>query len=453
MEPIYFLKNNYYPTLKATRQKGFSMPKVIEADDIAKLFSPGDTVFLQSGSGEPTALTETLRQHPEASDGVSYVSVLIPGVNKNDPAAFHENAELTTFFIYGDVSDSFAAGRIRFMPLHYSNIPEYLRSQPLMDTALIQVSPPDAEGSCSLGISVDFVPDVLHRTRTIIAEVNERMPNPPGSVKIPFETLDFVVHSDRPLLGIDVGDIPEQLEEIARCVADLINDGDCLQVGIGKLPSAIMSGLSNKRNLGFHSGMITDEVIPLVESGVINGAKKTVDTGKLVCGIALGSDSLYSWCGRRDDLLFRPVTETHDPCKVSRIDNFVSINSVLEVDLLGQVNAETLGGKQVSGTGGLVDFVRSARMSRGGRSILALTATAGKKRIPRIVPKLDSNSVVSGLRTDIDYVVTEFGAVQLKHKSIDERSSALISIAAPEHREELRAAWENIRNAAGGKCC
>lgn len=426
------------------------MPKVISPNAMTNLLSSGMTVFLQGASGEPTVLTDALRRHPEASDGVHYLSVLIPGVNHSDPAGFHSRANLTTFFIYSDVAKSLAEGRVQFMPLHYSGIDEFLRSRQNLDIALIQVGPPDAEGNCSLGISVDFVPTILDQARIIVAEVNARLPDLPGSPKVPFASFDYVVYSDCPILNIDVGDIPEQLNEVAQRVADLINDGDCLQIGIGKLPSAILNSLYSKHNLGLHSGMITDEVMGLVEGGAMNGTLKTIDTGKMVCGVALGSAELYDWCGGRSDLLFRPVSATHDTRIVSQIDNFVSINSVLEVDLFGQTNSEMLDGRQISGTGGFVDFIRSARMSRGGRSILALTATAGRGRKSRIVPKLDANSMVSGLRADIDYVVTEFGATSLKYKSMDERAVALIDIAAPEHREELKDAWKVLKRAATG---
>ena len=417
------------------------MTKTIAAEAVGDLLRPGMTVFVQGAVGEPTPILQALAARPEASDQVHYVAAYIPGINAIDPAGFHANARLTTFFIYDKVAKSFAAGKVRFMPLHYSGIAAYLTAQPPVDLALIQVSPPDANGRCSLGLSVDFVPLVAMRAKQVVAEVNTRVPHLPGSPTWPQERLDFIVESDRPLVTRDDGPASETMDRIADNVAALVRDGDCIQIGIGKLPSAILARLQDKNDLGLQGGMIADGVIDLVDGGVMTGNRKTIDMSVMVCGVAIGSERLYHWVRDRDDILFRPANYTHDPRIVSDLDNFVSINSVLEVDLGGQANAEMLNGKQVSGTGGLVDFIRSARMARDGRSILALGATAGKGRVSRIVSKLGDRAVVSGLRADVDYVVTEFGAARLKDKALDERAEALIQIAAPQFRDELTAAW------------
>lgn len=421
------------------------MPKEIAVEDVPSLLKPGMTVFLQGASGEPTPFYEALKAAPEASDGVHYVGCLIPGINRHDPAGWHPNARATGFFVGPDQAASFAARRFRYLPLHYSGIYAYLASLPPMDMALVQVAPPDRDGMCSLGVSLDFQPAVLDKAKVIVAEVNAQMPSPPSSPKIPWARIDYAARTDRPLVQFESGRIPEAIDALGRQVAALVEDGDVIQIGIGKAPAAILKHLHDKRELGLQGGMITDEVVALVESGALTNARKSIDCGMLVCGAALGTDKVYRWEGTLTQTLFRPASYTHDVRVVSQVDNFVSINSVLEVDLTGQANAEMLAGRQVSGTGGLVDFVRAARMAKNGRSILALTATAAGGKASRIVPQLDAGSVVSALRADVDYVVTEYGAARLKDKSVDERAEALIAVAAPEFRDSLADEWERLR--------
>jgi 4-hydroxybutyrate CoA-transferase len=424
------------------------MPKEIAAEDVPGLLKLGMTVFLQGSTGEPTPLFEAFRAQPRASDGVHYVGCLIPGINRHDPASWHPNATATGFFVGAEQAETFAARRFRYLPLHYSGIYAYLAALPPTDLAVIQVAPPDRAGNCSVGLSLDFQPAMLDKAKAVVAEVNSQMPVPPSSPTVPWERLTHVVRTDRPLMHFESGGLNEAIRVLGERVAALIEDGDTIQIGIGKAPAAILNQLHGKRDLGLQGGMITDEVLALVESGAITNARKSIDRGKLVCGSAIGTEKLYRWPGALTDVLYRPVSYTHEVRVVSQLDNFVSINSVLEVDLTGQANAEMLGGRQVSGTGGLVDFVRSARMAKNGRSILALTATAAGGKASRIVPRLDAGSVVSALRADVDYVVTEFGAARLKDKSVDERAEALIAVAAPEFRDGLAEEWERLRRRA-----
>ena len=424
------------------------MPKEIAAADLPRLLKPGMTVFLQGSSGEPTPLLEAVRAEAGASDGVHYVGCLIPGINRQDPASWHPNARATGFFVGADQRASFAQRRFSFLPLHYSGIYAYLASLPPVDLALLQVSPPDAAGNCSLGVSLDFQPAVLDKARAVVAEVNAQMPAPPSAPTIPWDRLSHVVRTDRPLMHFESGGLSDTIRTLGERVATLVEDGDVIQIGIGKAPAAILNQLHGKRDLGLQGGMITDEVLALVESGALTNARKSIDRGKLVCGSAIGTEKVYRWPGLLTEVLYKPVSYTHEVRVVSQLDNFVSINSVLEVDLTGQANAEMLAGRQVSGTGGLVDFVRSARMAKNGRSILALTATAAGGKASRIVPQLEGGSVASALRADVDYVVTEFGAARLKDKSVDERAEALIGVAAPEFRAGLAEDWERLRRSA-----
>jgi 4-hydroxybutyrate CoA-transferase len=362
-------------------------------------------------------------------------------VNLIDPASFHADAQLTSFFIFGDIARSFDAGNVRFLPLHYSGIFAHLAALPV-DLALIQVTLPDAQGQCSLGPSVHFVPAVLERAKVVVAEVNAAMPRPPNSYLVPYERLGFVVETAHPLARLAAGPISSQAQKIGGHVAGLIDDGDCIQVGIGKVPASILAALHGHKDLGLHGGTVIDEVIDLHAAGALTGARKSLDVGLMVCCTALGS-RVYDWTATRDDLRFAPVSYTHDVRVIAQIERFVAINSVLAVDLFGQADAEMLGGRQVSGTGGLMDFVRGARLARGGRSILALPSTAGGAT--RIVARLGDTHVVSVPRADADIVVTEHGIARLRDKSLDERAEALIAIADPAARDALADAWNMLR--------
>jgi 4-hydroxybutyrate CoA-transferase len=426
------------------------MPHKIDPERVPDLLRPGMTVFVQGASGEPSTLLQALATKPEASDGVHYVGCFIPGVNAIDPASFHPNATFTSFFVFGAIGRSHAAGKVRFLPLHYTGIWDYLAGLEV-DLALIQVTPPDRSGSCSLGVSVHFVPAALARAKVIVAEVNASMPRPARSYEVPYRRLDYVVETERPLVALATGDLPPEVHRIGAHVASLIDDGDTIQIGIGKVPDAVLAALRDRRDLGLHGGLVSDEVADLHEAGVLTGARKSLDPKTMVCTAALGSSRLYEWAGRCPDLSFAPVSYTHDIRTLARIDDFVAINSVLSVDLSGQANAEMLDGRQVSGTGGLLDFVRGARLSKGGRSILALPSTAAGGKASRIVPRLGESDVISCPRADADIVVTEHGISRLRDRSVDERAEALIAIADPAFRSELADGWEALRQGRAGR--
>jgi 4-hydroxybutyrate CoA-transferase len=403
------------------------------------------TVFLQSATGEPSSLIQSLDAAPDAARGIHFVSALLPGVNRTDPAAWHPEARLTTLFLQDPVRRSHDAGRVRFLPLSYAGFDRYLSSQ-RFDLALIQVTPPDEAGRCSLGASVHFAPTAIRRSRKVVAEINHAAPRPKDSVTLPLSRLDFRCQAGHPLPGLEVGGITPVIERIAANAATLIRDGDVLQIGIGKIPAKILQALGDRRDLGLHGGLVTDEVRWLHEAGVITGRSKRIDRGKLVCTAVIGSQALYDWADQAADLRLRPVAYTHDLRRLARLDRLVAINGALAVDLLGQANAEMIDGRQVSGVGGLADFSRAARLSKDGRSILVLPATAAGGRHSRIVPRLGRRDVVSVARADADLVVTEHGVASLAGKSADERAEALIAIADPAFRAELEDAWKGSRH-------
>lgn len=425
------------------------MTQFIGLDDASHLITAGMRVFLQSGTGEASELLEALASGRNAScmnvDGyekaVDYVAVPIPGVNSFSPLRFHPGARFHCYFPHAGLSA--AADEALFTyALHYRDIYRHLATGQGFDAAVIQVAPPDGDGHCSLGVSVDFVPAILENCHCVIAEINAAMPRPAGSPSIPLEAIDYAVAVDHPLPTHSGAQGSETDRAIARHVAGLIEDGSCIQVGIGKLPGSILRALGEHRRLGFHSGLIGPEARELIAAGVITGEDKTVDHRCHVAGLALGDADFYRWTGREPQLLFKPVDYTHDLQTLAAIERFVSINSALEVDLLGQANAERVGGRTVSSTGGLVDFARGARASRGGKSILALPATALKGQQSRIVAHLGHPALVTLCRADIDHVVTEFGHAPLFGQSGGKRARALVDIASPAHRDALWLQWE-----------
>ncbi len=419
------------------------MTKFITAKEAARLLLPGATVFIQAANGEPTDLTAAIAEDDQSGHSVHFTAIMLPGVNHTDPASLGVDAKAISFFITPETSRSFKDGKTSFIPLSYSGITRYFSDYDGFDFALIQVSPPDADGNCSLGSSVDFVPLILSKSKTLIAEINEAMPHLPGSPTILLNSINYAVKTDHPLAGFAEPAVNEDQNAIGRLVADLVSDGATIETGIGKLPTMVLKALGSKNDLGVHSGMVSDAMADLISSGVINGTRKNIDTGKVVTGVALGSTRLHKFIRGRDDILFRPASYTHNPDILKQNDTFVAINSVIEIDLFGQINGETIGGKQVGGQGGLADFMKGAKLAKYGRSIVVLPASAAKGTVSKIVPKLD---VVTCPRSDVDYVVTEHGVADIRYKNPDDRTASLIDIAAPEFRDELKAAWKTWRS-------
>jgi 4-hydroxybutyrate CoA-transferase len=419
----------------------------IEAGEVSGLLKAGMTVFVAGATSEPREILESLASGGEVCAGVRFVSVTIPGINHADFSAFHRQARCTAFFVTAGNRQSVAKGRTEFLPMQYSSIYRYLERDLRIDMAIMQLPPAGQDGMHSLGISADFTPAVLAKAELMVGEVNQHQPVVRDAPQLPVTRLDYAVACERPVPTLGRAEIGAAAEKIARHVAGLVNDGDCIQTGIGAIPDATLSALSDKNDLGIHSGMIGDGVMALAESGNITGHRKTVDQGRIVSGTTLGSSELIEWAGEAPQLSVRPVGYTHDSGVIREIDNFVSINSALEVDLFGQVNADMLGGRQVSGTGGSVDMMRGAALSRGGKSIVALSSTAGKGKVSRIVAALAPNAATTALRTDIDYVVTEHGARRIRHLPVMERAAALIEIAHPDYRDRLRDEWNEMMRA------
>ncbi len=417
------------------------MPQPIRPEQLADLLRPGQTVFLSGGMAEPRTLAAAL-ERPEACRGLHIIETRVPGFR----TATYEGCDctITTFFLPPELHAAARAGRVRVLPLHYRDTYDYLAAAAL-DLVLLEVAPPDAAGRCSLGLTCDFLPAVLPRAKVVVAEINHSLPSPPGAPRLPYEGFASTVESELPPRSPVAAAAGEETLAIARRVAELVRDGDCVQTGIGALPDAVLRALGDKNDLGFHSGLLGDGVLELARRGVLTGARKTIDRHRITTGFAYGCPALYQWLAAADTVDFRAVDYTHDVRILAAIDNLVSINSAVEVDLFGQVNAEMVAGRQISGVGGAVDFMRGAARSRSGRSIVALPATARQGTASRIVPALAAGTPASATRADVDWVVTEFGAAHLKPQSADERAEALCAIAAPAFRDDLRAAFRAAR--------
>lgn len=417
------------------------MTEWINPEQVGDLLKPGMTVFIAGATAEPREILSALAQQGDGCEGVRFISVCVPGMNGGTFSDLHERAQATAFFATRENRQAVASGRIDFLPMQYRSIFDYLENDLNIDVAILQLPPLGDNDTFGLGISADFAPAVLQKAGIVIGEVNDRQPSPPDTQRFPVSRLDYGVSCDRPVPTIPSSDLDDTARIIGGHVADLVEDGSCLQIGIGSIPEAALAALSAKNDLGLHSGLIADGIMALVKNGNLTGRKKTIDTGRHITGVALGGDDLLEWAGSAGDIAFRPVSYTHDLGVLRQIDNFVSINSAVEIDLLGQINAETLGGKQISGPGGAADMMRGAAWSRGGKSIVALNAMAGGGKHSRIVLNLAPGNATTALRTDVDYVVTEFGARRIKHLSVRERAEALIEIAAPQFRDQLRDDW------------
>ena len=396
---------------------------------LAGLFTEGDRVWVAGSANEPTALIEAL-EHASLPPGLTFIQFPLAGYNATDFTALTADARLATFFMTPALKSA-DPKRLDFLPMQMRGVYDYLSSN--VDVALVQGAR-DANGVLRLGPNVDFAEAALGAARRIAVEVNSSFVASAGAPALDEAGIDVLVESERPLYEMPPPPVDAAARSIGALTAGLIRDGDCLQTGIGGIPAAILAELEEHSDLGLHGGLIDDGGMRLVKRGNVTGARKAIDQGQHITGMALGSRALLEWLSQTPEVRFAGANYTHEISVIGQLDNFVSINSAVEVDLFGQINAEYAGGRQLSGTGGSVDFMRAAAASRGGRSIVAMNATARGGSVSRIVPRVE---LVTALRTDVDMVVTEFGVARLKGASARARAEALIAIAAPEFRAEL----------------
>ncbi len=411
---------------------------VATAKDAVSHIRPGQRVFVGTGCAQPQELVRALVDRSGELIDTEITHLLTIGDAPYADKTLARYFRINSFFISENVRDIIQEGQGDYTPIFLSEIPNLFKSGRMpLDVALIMVSPPDEDGMCSLGISVDIVKGAAENASLVIAQVNPQMPRTLGDSFLHVNDLDYVVPADSPLIEVIPAAPDDVTRQIGEYVAALVENGSTLELGIGRIPQAVLEFLGEKKNLGIHTEMFTDRIIDLIEKGVINGSRKTLDKGKIVSSFCMGTKKVYDYLDNNPAFSFRPTEYVNDPMVIGQQHRQVAINVALEVDLTGQVCADSLGNRFYSGIGGQVDFNRGAARSPGGKAIIALPATAQNGKVSRIVCALNSGAGVVTTRGDVHYVVTEFGVAYLHGKTVQERAMALISVAHPDFREEL----------------
>ena len=407
--------------------------------DLTRFLAPGDRIVLSQACGEPTALVEALIAQGEDIGGLSaFIATSFSGLFTPDTArAFR----LSSMGAIGALRGMTEAHALEVIPVHVGQVGPLIGQGVLpCDVAMIQVAPADAQGDHSCGLIADYVRAAVDKARVVIAEVNDQVPRTCGEA-IPGSAIDVAVHVSCPPVEVAPAAITETDAAIARHCAAYIGDGSVIQTGIGAVPDAILRLLHDRKDLGVHSGMLGDGLVDLIEAGVVTNARKEIDAGVTINGALIGTRRLYQFANGNPAIRMMPTSYTHDPAVLARLSRLVTINSALEVDLTGQVNAEQSGATYLGGTGGQVEFVRAGARSPGGAALIALASTAKGGTLSRIVPRL--SGPVTTARSEVDVIVTEYGAAELKGHSLAERARRLTAIAHPDFRETLdRTAFE-----------
>ena len=399
---------------------------------------PGKRVFIGTGCGQPTELVQALTDRAAELPDTEIVHLLTFGEAPYATKRLASTFRVNSFFIAENVRDIIQEGLGDYTPIFLSDIPKLFSTGQLpLDVALIQVTPPDERGMCSLGVSVDIVRSAAENASLVIAQVNPRMPRTLGDSLMHVHDIDILVPVDTPILEVHAPKPDDTTRRIGENIASLIDDGSTVEFGIGQIPQAVVEYLRDKRDLGIHTEMFTDAIIDLIESGAVTGSRKSLDRNRVAASFCMGTQTLYDYIDNNPTFAFFPTEYINDPFVISRHHKMVAINVALEVDLTGQVCADSLGTRFYSGIGGQVDFNRGASRAPGGRAIIALPSTARDGAVSRIVSSLSPGGGVVTTRGDVHYVVTEHGVAYLHGKSVQERAIALISIAHPDYREQL----------------
>ena len=411
---------------------------VSTAETAVEHIRSGQRVFIGTGCGEPTELVQALCNRSKELTDIEILHLLTLGGAPYAQKDMKDHFRVNSFFIAENVRDVIQQGLGDYTPVFLSDIPKLFQTGHLpLDVALIQVSPPDPRGMCSLGISVDIVKSAAQNASLVIAEVNPQMPKTLGDCFLSVHEIDILIPIDKPLLEFTPFKTDEVTRRIGENIAGLVEDGSTLELGIGRIPHATADCLKGKKNLAIHTEMFTDALISLIESGAVNGIYKPLDKGKIVASFCLGTKKLYDFIDNNPKFAFYPTEYVNDPYVIAQQHKMVAINVALEVDLTGQVCADSLGTKFFSGIGGQLDFNRGAARSPGGKAIIAVPSTVHDGTISRIVSRLYPGAGVVTTRGDVHYVVTEFGVAYLHGKNVQERAMSLISIAHPKFRAKL----------------
>ncbi|MCK5564176.1 MAG: GNAT family N-acetyltransferase [Planctomycetes bacterium] len=403
-----------------------------------KLIEPGDTIFIGTGCAQPQHLVNYMVSHSDHIYDAHIIHLLTMGSAPYASEKYRDKFKMNSLFIADNVRDAVNSGIGDYTPIFLSDIPhEFETGRMPIDVALISVTPPDVNGLCSLGVSVDIVRSAAANAKYVIAQVNENMPRTLGSSFIHVNSIDMLVPFNEEMITVDPPLLDDDLRKIGQNLARLVENGSTIECGIGRIPQAMAEFLHEKKELGIHTEMFGDWIIELIECGAVTCSKKTINNGKIVASFAMGSQKLYDYIDNNPFFDFQPTEYVNDPFIIAQHDKMVAINVGLEIDLTGQVCADSLGYQFYSGIGGQVDFIRGSARSRGGKPIIAMPSTAKDGAISRIVSKLAEGTGVVTSRGDVHYVVTEYGIAYLHGKSIRERVLSLINIAHPKFRKEL----------------
>jgi 4-hydroxybutyrate CoA-transferase len=415
------------------------MSRTVTADEAVSVIKSGDRVFIHSVAAAPKRLIDAMTARASELRVVEIVQLHTEGEAPYAAPALAKSFRVNALFVGANVRDAVQQGRADYLPVFLSEVPKLFRGGLLpLDVALVQVSPPDRHGFCSLGVSVDVTRAAVQTARTVIAQVNPLMPRTHGDGLIHVDAIDFLVEGREPIPELERRPLTECERAIGRHCAELVEDGATLQLGIGSLPEATLSALGDHHRLGIHSEMISDGVVDLVEKGVITGEAKRVHPGKIVAGFALGSRRLYDFLDDNPLVQMLDIAYVNDTAVIRRNPRVTAINSALEVDLTGQVCSESIGELQYSGVGGQMDFIRGAALSEGGKPIIALPSVTSTGE-SRIVSQLKPGAGVVTTRAHVHFVVTEHGIADLFGKNLRQRAAALIAVADPSHRDVLAA--------------
>lgn len=412
--------------------------KLMSAPEAVNFVESGMRVYIHPGCAEPEALVEALMVRAPYVRGVEILHLMTMGTSPYCAPEMAENFRHNALFVGGNVRQAVNEGRADYTPIFLSEVEALFETGEMpIDVAFIQVSPPDPHGYCSFGVGVECTLTAAKHARYVIAQVNAQMPRTYGDSFIHVSELDAIVELSRPLCELKTQASSPTFDQIGARVASLIEDGSVLQCGIGAIPDSILPNLMDRKDLGVHTEMISDNVIPLIEAGIVNGQRKNFKPRKVILGFVLGTRKLFDFIDENPAFEFHPSAFTNDPFRIALNERMVAVNSAIEVDLTGQVCAESIGPGFYSGFGGQLDFIRGAARAKYGKPIIALPSTAKDGKISRIVPRLAHGAGVLTGRADVHYVVTEYGIAYLHGRTIRQRAEALIEIAHPKFRESL----------------
>ncbi|MDR0570030.1 MAG: 4-hydroxybutyrate CoA-transferase [Clostridiales Family XIII bacterium] len=434
-----------------TNWKDLYDQRLVTAQEALRHIKSGDSIITSHAAAEPQYLIEQLLLRKDELENVQIINGLNIGKARYAEPSYRGHFVNVSFFLGKNNRACIQEGRGEFLPIHFYAQPRAIREGNIpCDVALIQCAPPDVSGYVNMGVSCDQTRLIAEKARLTVAQVNAKMPRLCGDTLIHVSEIDYFVEYDEDIYELPQinGDDPIA-EKIGQNISTLIDDGATLQMGQGTIPNAILKCLGDKKDLGVHTEVFSDNLLPLIEAGIINGRRKTLNKGKIVATFVQGTRAFYDFVDNNNMIQLMPVDYTNDVGVIARNDNMVAINSALEVDLMGQVVADSIGSKTFSGVGGQLDFLRGAEQSKNGKPVIALPSTAKNGKVSRICAALKPGTPVTTTRQDVHYVVTEYGVAQLFGKTISQRAEALVGIAHPDFREELRREFREYCEGAG----